>query len=314
MDTINVTYKFTRELSLEETSTLLFTERYIESIKASSHEVNKYYIGYSVPKFFCFSNARLIGNQSFNIFKNHILSLFKDITISAVVTRVDTPFTFWMNNKETFDQYSHIFRLLSLFYSDGQPISATKFYADTITRKIETFIFSNSSNINRSSNKIIIYNQAKKILDSDSTSHKDFFKAVVNKYPDLNSRIRIEVSRKTNMPLEKLSYQDQYQKSYNYLNINLFGIGAMEDYLEDLSDTYKQITDIQYEIFKGLIFDYNTYRKTLKSIITNERTLESKLYRLKSKLREFNLEHLCNITLKKVLPKIKKEFQRQITW
>lgn len=315
MDTINVTYTLRGELNKEEMQKLK-NLRYIESIKLNDTKSNTYHIGYSVPKYFDDTNAYLVNNSNFQEFKERILNIFSDITIKATVTRVDTPFTLMMLEGETLDQYSHIFRLLSYFYSHSVG-GSTKYYADTLTEERESFILGNKSNLNKSTNKIIIYNQDKKISNSDTTPSKHLYTQVRKKYPDLYKRIRVEVSRKTNIDLRKLEYQEQYTKAYKDLSF-LFDKDLIDLCLKTLSEEYSNNLskgiDLPNAIFNGLIFDYDTYRGSLKEITANTKTLESRVTRMRSKLKDLNKSYLYKMTLKKVLPRIEKEFKEQITW
>lgn len=316
MDTVNITYELIRELSREDLLKLNNC-KYIENIKLSKTKSNTYHISYSVPKFFDSTNAYLVNNSDFQKFKKMAINIFNGNTLIATVTRVDTPFTFIMKEGEAFNDYSHIFRLLSYFYSHSVN-GSTKYYADTLTEERESFIFGNKLNLNKSTSKIIIYNQDKKILNIDTTPSKNTYFQIKHNHPNLHKRIRVEVSRKTNIALRYLEYTDEYRKAYKELIRTLFDEELIELCLETLKDEYKNNfskgVNLYNAIFNGLIFNYETYRDFLKEITPNKKTLESKITRMRSKLNKINRSHMYSITLKKILPTIKREFEKQITW
>lgn len=317
MDTINVTYTLIGELSNEDILELK-NRRYIESIKLNDTKSNTYHIGYSVPKFFDNTNAYLVNNSDFEQFKKMALNIFKSITIiTATVTRVDTPFTFIMKEGETFNEYSHVFRLLSYFYSHSVD-GSTKYYADTLTEKRESFILGNKSNLNKSTKKIIIYDQDKKISNIDTTPSKSIYTQIRRDHPNLYKRIRVEVSRKTNIALRYLEYTVEYTNAYKELTRTLLDKELIELCLKTLKEEYNnnlsKDIDLYSAIFNGLVFDYDTYRSSLKGITKNAKTLESQVTRMRKKLDKLDRSHMYNITLKKILPRMKREFKEQITW
>ena len=319
MDTINVRFKFTRELNNCEIDELLTKYNFIEKVYINRRDPTKCNISFSVPKFFSKTNAYLVKSQDFLKFKEFITNLFSQIMKSSIVYRVDTPFTYWMNDGEYFDDYSHIFYLLSHNYHVVTRLCSTKNFEETITQVKESFIMGDQSNLNKSNNKIIIYDQAKKLEDFDSSDNKIMFTKVKTEFPDIQNRIRIEVSRKTNISFENLDYSDQYSKAYKYLENTIFDKDAIGITLEMFLDEYKEafVKHGYYPdaiIYSGRIFEYGIYRNFLKEITSNNKTLETRITRARKILDDLTRSALYKITLKKVLTGMQKEFKKQITW
>lgn len=63
-------------------------------------------------------------------------------------------------------------------------------------------------NLNKANTKIVINDQNKKLYDFDSSVNKTTHQRLLKEFSDLPRKIRIEVSRKTNIALENLSYTD----------------------------------------------------------------------------------------------------------
>lgn len=319
MDTINVRYKFTRELTREEFVLLKTNYHYIENISMSRRESCTYNIGFSVPKFFSDTNVYLVNSSDFNIFKKAVMSIFGPITISAIVTRVDTPFTYLMQPNESFNDYAHIFRLLSYAYYASNNKGSFKNFEDTLTQTKECYRLGNSTNINKSNFKINIYDQYKKLEDSDTSYGKRKFKKIEQEFPDLSRRIRLEVSRKVNRSLETFYYEDEYSESYNSLKKTIFNEEnisvILEDILEDYSNLFTKYGHfIESIIFHGGYFEYDLFRKFLKNMTSNPKTLETRITKARRFLDDLGESSLYKIKLRKVISNMEKEFKKQITW
>ena len=319
MDTINIRFEFTRELTRDdilEYESLNCIEKL--SIDNKNHKICR--IGFSVPKCFDRTNAYLVNSSEFNRFKHYIMNKFMPIAAYTEVYRVDTPFTYWMKSGEKFNDYSHIFYILSQIYESLRTNSNSKNFEDTQTMAKETFYMGDSTNLNKSNTKIQIYNQAKKLYDSDTTENKILFNKVDASFKDFKQRIRIEVSRKTNISLEELDYSDQYSKAYRYLERNMFNEEGLEVCLDNLYNYYigayhvHKMYSPDVILLTENVFEYDVYRKFLKTFTSNDKTLEGRITSARKFLDKFGKSHLYNLRLKKVIPDMKKEFKRQITW
>lgn len=317
MDTINVKFTFKRDLTTEEIQKLgdKSKHRYIEKITSSRSDSRVYHIGFSVPKYFSPTNAYLVRSKDFDEFKHHILDLFEPITISAIVTRVDTPFTFWMKYGESFHDYFHIFKFMSLCYSTTGNNFSTKYYADALTDTSESFILGDQTNLNKSNTKITIYDQNKKLYDFDSTTNKTVHQKLLESTLDLPRRIRVEVSRKTQINFGNLDYKDQYQKAYNYLVEHIFDEEIVEICKRELHDDYTSYLDNYTKVIhQAPVFDYDIFRDKMKNIYGDTKKLENEVTKLRNRLRIYKKEGYTSIRIKKVLPSMLGEFKNQITW
>ncbi len=317
MDTINVKFTFSRELTQEEVNSLVTKHRYIEKIKRSNYSNTNYQIGFSIPKYFSATNAYLANTEDFNKFKSHIIELFSPITKSAIVSRVDTPFTYWMLPGYTYESYAHLFKFMSLCYSISNNKSSTKYFADALTDQRESFIMGDQSNLNKANTKIVIYDQNKKLHDFDSSVNKTTHQRLLKEFPDLPRRIRIEVSRKTNIALENLSYTDQYQKSYNYLKKHLFDEKVINKAKETLTQEYIEkypTSSSMTAAYHTPVFEYNTFRDYLKYIHRDKapKTLEGKITRLRTYFDTINKQYLFQLRIKNFLPSLINEIHKQI--
>ena len=318
MDTINVKFTFLRELTQEEINSLIREYRYIEKISHNHNSINDYTIGFSIPKYFSATNAYLINAEDFNKFKSHIIELFSPITKSATVSRIDTPFTYWMLPGYTYESYAHIFKFMSLCYSISNNKSSTKYFADALTDQRESFIMGDHTNLNKANTKIIIYDQNKKLYDFDSSVNKTTYQRLLKEFPDLPKRIRIEVSRKTNIALENLSYSDQYQKSYNYLKKHLFDEEVINKAKETLTQEYVEkypTSSSMTAAYHTPVFEYNAFRDYLKYIHRDKssKTLEGKITRLRTHFDAIKRQHLFQLRIKSFLPSLIGVIHKQIT-
>ena len=317
MDTLNVKFTFSRELTQEEIQELgdKSKHRYIEKITTSRRHSRVYHIGFSVPKYFSPTNAYLVGSKDFDKFKQHILDLFKSITISTTVMRVDTPLTFRMKYGESFHDYFHIFKFMSLCYSATGNNFSTKYYADALTDTSESFILGDQTNLNKSNTKVTIYDQNKKLYDFDSTTNKTVHQKLLESTSDLPRRIRVEVSRKTQINFGNLDYKDQYQKAYNYLVEHIFDEEIVGICKRELHDDYTSYLDNYTKVIhQAPVFDYDTFRDKLKKLYGNTKKLENEVAKLRKRLYLYKKERYVSIRIKNVFPSMLGEFKNQITW
>ena len=168
----------------------------------------------SYPKYFYFTNAYLISrneeclevnNHFINYIRNYIvqstginssyyLNYFEN-NIGITITRVDTPFTYFMNAGETFHSYKNVYKILGNIYSYNNSNCNPKNYNNFLKNEIETLIFTDTANVRAFNSKITIYNQFNKMADYYQNNSNVFGK-IIKDYPDLQSRIRIEISKK----------------------------------------------------------------------------------------------------------------------
>jgi len=316
MDTINIRFTFTRDLTPNELYDLKFNYKYIENISVSHRYPCTYNIGFSVPKFFSDTNVYLVYSNDFEVFKEAVIYLFKPLLVSAIVTRVDTPFTYLMKPTESFNDYAHIFQLFSHIYYASNSKGSFKNFENTIDQTKECYRIGDSSNINKANMKINIYDQYKKLLDCYGYNNNRI-KNISEEFPDLPRRIRVEISRKLNRPLENFFYKDEYKKSYDILEKTIFEKEATDVTKEELSKSYLDFfkeygIDPTNIIYRGSLFEYNIYREVLSEVTPNRKTLETRITKARKRLDDIDKSSLYKITLKKVLPDMRKEFQKQI--
>jgi hypothetical protein len=244
------------------------------------------------------NNAYLVETQKdVDLVLNSICKIFENYNIQeAYSKRIDYPFTFIMPAGRTFNSYFELFRLVGIIKSKNSP-GNSKYYGSLVNDEKETAIFTNTTNVSNFSKRVMIYNQALKIMESRSSSYDE----TLNKFNDLEHRMRIEVSFKRDTDLLqgktlKLDLGKIKREYANYLANEIFGrrnieegINAQsENLLRYLKDRYStninwnkmiayKITDpnqvISKDIFNSVVKELNlsdrgkqNARKTLRKI------------------------------------------------
>lgn len=282
----------------------------------------------SYPRYFAGTNAYLVGsrNDCIKVQTDFINSIFSDVYWASIIeditlTRVDIPFTYYMNPNESFASYRNIFYIFAFVYGIKKENARTKAYMDLQNRNFETLIYSPNGCVGKgANNKLEVYNQA---LNLRNKLEDDAWYNVVNTYEDLPTRIRMEVSkrirkRKNFSPNEFAifdilgTYFEEYKRYVldNVLDFNvidkLYNNWAYELSLK-LSEARK-IKGFNYGKFfyqnQPIIYDYEIVRRALGIGIDNINTRENAITRVRQVLIQYENTH--NIILMDVYGTLKK--------
>lgn len=282
----------------------------------------------SYPRYFAGTNAFLVGsrNDCIKVQTDFINSIFSDVYWASIIeditlTRVDIPFTYYMNPNESFASYRNIFYIFAFVYGIKKENARTKAYMDLQNRNFETLIYSPNGCVGKgANNKLEVYNQA---LNLRNKLEDEAWYNVVNTYEDLPTRIRMEVSkrirrRKNFSPNEFATfdilgtYFEEYKRYVldNVLDFNvidkLYNNWAYELSLK-LSEARK-IKGFNYGKFfyqnQPIIYDYEIVRRALGIGIDNINTRENAITRVRQVLIQYENTH--NIILMDVYGTLKK--------
>lgn len=286
----------------------------------------------SYPRYFAGTNAFLVGsrNDCIRVQTDFINSIFSDTTWKDIIeditlTRVDIPFTYYMNPNESFASYQNIFYIFAFVYARKKENARTKAYMDLQNRNFETLIYSPNGCVGKgANNKLEVYNQA---LNLRNKLEDEAWHNIIKKYTDLPNRIRMEVSkrirRKNFSPNEFATfdilgtYFEEYKRYVldNVLDFNvideLYNNWAYELSLK-LSEARK-IRAFNYGEFiyqnQIIIYDYEVVRRALGMAIDNINTRENAITRVRQILMQYENTH--NIFLMDVYA-ILKQMEAQI--
>lgn len=232
----------------------------------------------SFPRVFSETNAYLITKKReckkvIRTFINDILNgdfgytKWIEENLRIRLTRVDVAVTYIMEEDEEFNDYSNIF---SLF----EECSRNKVKRFMCNRKVETILIYDGKDRKGSNQKISIYNQAKKFEDL----YPKLFPTLLDKFPNLKRRIRIELSQRVNRKemsisdFRKIDFYDTYVRTYvKKINKILFDeeqiestwnnqIKLLKSILRKSSE--KNISNFIYENIDD-IWDYKMLRQIL---------------------------------------------------
>lgn len=228
----------------------------------------------------------------------------KYVTIS--IDRIDIPFTYYVPFTETFNSYSNIYNLMVEVF-EAKKKTKVKDIGVTIDGERETYTFPDKENIKNSYRGIVIYNQAKKFKDLYGKKKK-YYDDIVNKYPDLKYRIRIEVSRKVGLngkSLEEFSefkiYEEYVVQFARYTLENLFDESVLRDVCynkaEELAELLKKSREMKNLNYRGFIYsnkdkiyDYTILRDAIFRTTKNSNTKYSASHDAKEILKELEKE------------------------
>ena len=258
----------------------------------------------SYPKYFYFTNAYLISrNEECMEVNNNFISYLREYITNSVgmnysnylnyfennigitLTRVDTPFTYFMNAEETFYSYKNIYKILGNIYSYKNSKCNPKNYNNFLKNEMETLIFADTANVGAFNSKITIYNQFNKMTDYYK-NNSNILEKIIKDYPDLQSRIRIEVSkkirRKVFSPEEFRTFCifEYVYKFADYALENMFDssilnliIDQQKNNLKSLLLKEKQYSNFNYEyfIYKYIeeIWDYDILKRAIMEVSNN---------------------------------------------
>lgn len=262
----------------------------------------------SYPRYYYGNNAYLVTSKSKCLevqeyFVNFIQedTMFKEIVSDIQLTRVDIPFTYYMRKGLDFNSYSNIFRILALVYNEKKGASA-KGYENLVVGKYETVIYSDNGKTDKSSNnRLMIYNQYQNLK---TKLREENFENTLKDYPDLKSRMRLEVAkriRRKEFSLDEFKNFDilsEYFQSYkkyildNVLDKEIIDKIYTEKAIElaELLKEEREASDFKYEVFilkyYDNIYDYKILRKALEIAIPNDKTRERAITRVRKVLIE----------------------------
>lgn len=230
MDTISITLTFNQPLNEKEIEAIEKCQ-YISVKSRGKIKANDLIIKLSYPKFKGNTNATLIHDSETVLacnkeFVRVIRSLRPTGSIIMKLNRIDIPFTVYMKDGKSFNDYIGVFYTMGYIHinkNNGRKvISISNFMED----QLETLTFTDTLNLKDYNHKIVIYNQYKRFHDTYTGGFKSL---LIQEHPDLYKRIRIEVSKKINrhpFKLEEFESMDLYSEYCNsfieYILNNLY--------------------------------------------------------------------------------------------
>lgn len=272
MDTISVTVGFESILTIEEINKLE-KHKYIKFKRYGRRDIDSAIFKVSYPKFIGKNNATLVYD-------------------SKTILDCNIAFVSAIRTIRPYDDITLKVNRIEILYSSIKSIN------DFLNDTIETLILADMGNIKDYNNKITIYNQHKRFIDTHATEVEQ----TVKEYPNLPRRIRIEVSKKINraaIKLDRFTDMDLYglynndfldyaigdmcdsKLTQEYMDIgknNWIGIFGCKN-----SYTYREI---------GLVNplsigdNYNSVRMALTAPIGNKHTLDSAMTAMRKVIKE----------------------------
>ncbi len=296
-----------------------YGHRYCDCLQISS--VGNIVVKISYPRYFKGINAFLVTNSKqcmtvHNHFYNKLSKndFLKDAEIS--LNRVDIPFTYIMNEKYEFYSFKKVYQIFNFVYKAKNRNVDSKAYADIAKFRVETLIYANAKNLGGYNKKITIYSQYKNLRNKTVSNFA--FDKLLKEYPDLKSRMRIEVSKRIQrkeFTIREFGMFDifgEYVESFKkYLLKNMFDMELIDEIYEELTNELEQDLEdsrnpfnnkkkINYEVFiyKGIddIYDYETLRRAVKMQISNVKTRGNAITTIRRVLSEY--EEVSNIIIK----------------
>lgn len=224
--------------------------------------------------------------------------------VRILITRVDIPFTYYIGENESFSAYRNIYKIVSEVFKIINNQAIPKDIGSYLEDDVETIILADSRNIGAYNKKIVIYNQARKMEDYYS-GKPEIYNNLVTQYPNLNSRMRIEVSQRVRIKAKDLIefaefdiYNKYVIKFAEYALSNLFNKGVLDNvYSYKINDLinrlqqYRQLPYFNYRLFISDSIDYIYDYKLLREAIF--RTTEN-----------INARYSASSTAKEILKKL----------
>lgn len=251
-------------------------------------------------------NDILTFDDSFSFEEADILREWFIKYVAISITRVEIPFTYYIPFTETFNSYSNVYNLMVEVFEAKNKVKV-KDIGVTINGERETYTFPDKTNVRDCYKKITIYNQAKKFQDLYSNKPK-VYNVIINKYPYLKYRMRIEVSRKVGLDgksLEEFSefkiYEEYVTEFANYALENLFDESILSDVcdnkseeLAELLEKSREMKNLNYRGFiysnKDKIYDYTILRNAIFRTTKNSNTKYSASHDAREILKELERE------------------------
>lgn len=258
----------------------------------------------SYPRYFYFTNAYLISKKEECLeVNNHFITYLRkwiiestginsmvylnyfESNIGIKIIRVDTPFTYYMSAEETFYSYKNVYKILSNIYVYNNSKCNPKNYDRFLNNEIETLILADTPNVRAYNSKIVIYNQFNKMADFYQ-NNVNTFDQIIKDYPDLQNRIRIEVSKRIRRDyfspeeFRTFSVFEYVYKFVDYALENMFNSTILNIVVEQQKEKLKFLLlqekqfnkNFSYEnfIYKYVeeIWDYDILRKAIMETST----------------------------------------------
>ncbi|GLI57783.1 hypothetical protein PM10SUCC1_32970 [Propionigenium maris DSM 9537] len=235
MDTIDIKIKLSKELGAEEREALRKSRRWIHKVNKGRYDTELMMV-VSLPKYFHPTNSYLITKEvevkEVLVAVKKAITNIPDIKVKiekATVIRVDYPFTYIMREQYNFNSYRNIMYILG----GATDLVRSKNFEDTRSKEKETFYYCDNDHTRKASNKIIIYDQGKKIKDKDLTPDKQDYDLALKDFPELERRMRIEVSLSTNIDINQLKLKKIKKEAYKFLERHLFNDELIENYINE---------------------------------------------------------------------------------
>lgn len=314
MDTISIKINFKKELNISD---IKWLENSINGFRSQYNftfcdvlefKGNTAIVKISYPRYFKGSNAFLISSPQECLEVNSTLYnalTYKELQYEILdieLIRVDIPFTYTMSNNEFFHNYKNIYKIFAEVYERKNINACPKMISQIISENPETLIYSNTKVSGNYNSKVQIYNQYQNLCDKNED---ESFRKIIEVYPDLSKRIRMEVSKRINrnsFTLEQFGnydiHSDYYDKHRKYLLDNFFDMSLIDAIYEELAielsnklESAISETTFKYEVFllynlKNM-YDYKILRRALELKISNKKTLESAVTRVRKILEGY---------------------------
>lgn len=263
----------------------------------------------SYPRFFYGSNVFLITTkeQCFEVqrwFSETIEKMMVLIGARIYLERVDIPFTYIMPPDCDFYSYNKLYGIMAMVHAEKRIKGSRKMYADILTQRPETLIYTDTKTPSSYNSKVMIYNQFLNVeakVDSEETLNM-----FLGKYPDLQYRMRIEVSKKIRRNPFSIVDFGNFDMSGSYLSQlketaleNLLDFQIIDNIyqneaiqLANILNIERQRSGFNYEVFIlqniSKIYDYEILRRALGLAVDNTKTRESAVTAVRRHLNNYS--------------------------
>lgn len=232
-------------------------------------------------------NANLIEKIRANFMNNLLLLSYFEEGVEFILTRVDVAFTHYMDACMNFNSYRNLYYILNSIYCSINKTSIPKKIGTVENEICETVIFTENSNTSSYNNRVIIYDQDKKMSDYYEINQPTLYQKMIGDFPDLSQRMRIEGAkriRRKGFLAEEWKNFDIYRcyvpKIGNYILSNLFNIGIANNNkilkiqeLKTLLLQERQYPNFSYQSFvyryQLQIWDYELLRQAIMELFSN---------------------------------------------
>ena len=326
MDTIEVRVDLHFSIDIDELDTLKkdfitlrspFGYRYCDVLEEARGRDRGLIIKISYPRYYYGNNAYLVTSKSkcLKVQEHFVKSIqnfvkfiqddtsARKLVLGIKLTRVDIPFTYYMEKGLEFNSYWNIYKIFASVYTIRKRNARAKGYLDLLDDKYETVIYSDNGKTDKSSNnRLMIYNQE---LNLRNKLSEEEFERVSKDYPDLISRMRLEVAkriRRKGFSLDEFKNFDilseYFQQYKNYILENILNKDDLEQkYNKKAEEVAKKLADERDRrtfTYKNFIYrnfyaigDYEILRRAVKIAIPKGKTRESAITTIRKILGEY---------------------------